>query len=72
MNYNKYVDISLIKLSNTYDCVLTEIKTYKQNKKYGTIRLTIYKYDKDGNKKQYKNIEVKNKRDLLLKLKEMI
>lgn len=72
MNYKKYINIILLKLSNKYDCVLTEIKTYKEYKKYNSIRLILYKYDKEGNKKQYKNIEVRNERDLLLKLKEMI
>lgn len=72
MNIKQYINIALLKLSNKYDCVLTEIKTYKEMKKYTTIKLILYKYDSKGNKKKYKNIEVKSERDLLLKLKELI
>ena len=72
MNYKKYINMLLLKLSNKYDCVLTDIKTYKKLKKYTSIRLILYKYDKEGNKKQYKVIDVSNERELLLKLKEMI
>lgn len=72
MNYKRYINMILLQLSSKYDCVLTEIKTYKQFKKYNSIRLILYKYDEEGNKKQYKNIEVRNERDLLIKLKEMI
>jgi len=72
MNYKRYINMILLQLSNKYDCVLTEIKTYKEYKKYNSIRLILYKYDEEGNKKQYKNIEVRNERDLLIKLKEMI
>lgn len=62
----------LLQLSSKYDCILTEIKIYKDYKKYNSIRLILYKYDEEGNKKQYKNIEVRNERELLIKLKEMI
>lgn len=72
MNYKRYINMILLQLSSKYDCVLTEIKTYKDYKKYNSIRLILYKYDEEGNKKQYKNIEVRNERDLLIKLKEMI
>lgn len=72
MNYKRYINMILLQLSSKYDCVLTEIKTYKQFKKYNSIRLILYKYDEEGNKKQYKNIEVRNERDLLIRLKEMI
>lgn len=72
MNYKKYINMILLQLSSKYYCVLTEIKTYKQFKKYNSIRLVLYKYDEEGNKKQYKNIEVRNERELLIRLKEMI
>lgn len=72
MNYKRYINMILLQLSSKYDCVLTDIKTYKQFKKYNSIRLILYKYDKEGNKKQYKNIEVRNERNLLIRLKEMI
>lgn len=72
MNYKKYINMLLLQLSNKYDCILTEIKTYKDYKKYTLIKLIIYKYDNKGIKKKYKNIEVRNERELLLKLKEMI
>ena len=72
MNYKRYINMILLQLSSKYDCVLTEIKTYKEYKKYNSIRLILYKYDEEGNKKQYKNIEVRNEKDLLIKLKEMI
>lgn len=72
MNYKRYINMILLQLSSKYDCVLTEIKTYKGFKKYNSIRLILYKYDEEGNKKQYKNIEARNERDLLIKLKEMI
>ena len=72
MNYKKYINMILLGLSKKYDCVLTEVKTYKQFKKYNSIRLILYKYDEEGNKKKYKNIEVRNERELLIRLKEMI
>ena len=72
MNYKRYINMILLQLSSKYDCVLTEIKTYKDYKKYNSIRLILYKYDEEGNKSQYKNIEVRNERDLLIRLKEMI
>lgn len=72
MNFKKYINMILMQLSNKYDCVLTDIKTYKDNKKFTNIKLILYKYDDKGNKKQYKNIEAKNERELLLKLKELI
>ena len=68
MNIKKYIDIILLKLSKDYKISLTEIKTYKEYKKYNLIKLIIYNYDK-GKKKQ---IEVKSEKELLLKLKEMI
>lgn len=72
MNYKRYINMILLQLSSKYDCVLTDIKTYKDYKRYNSIRLILYKYDEEGNKKQYKNIEVRSERDLLIRLKEMI
>ena len=72
MNVKKYINMMLLKLSQEYKINLTEIKTYKQFKKYNSIRLILYKYDEEGNKKKYKNIEVRNERELLIRLKEMI
>lgn len=69
MNIKKYINMILLKLSQDYKINLTEIKTYKEGKKYTTIKLTIYKYGKD---KKNKTIEVRNDKELILKLKEMI
>lgn len=69
MNIKKYINMMLLKLSQGYKINLTEIKTYKEGKKYTTIKLTIYKYGKD---KKNKSIEVNSDRELILKLKEMI
>lgn len=69
MNIKKYINMILLKLSIKYKINLTEIKTYKEGKKYTTIRLTIYKYGKD---KKNKIIEVNSDRELLIELKEMI
>lgn len=66
MNIKKYINIMLLKLSQEYKINLTEVKTYKEGKKYTTIKLTIYK-----NKKN-KTIEVNSDRELILKLKGMI
>lgn len=68
MNIKKYINMILLKLSKSYKISLVEINTYKDFKKYKTIKLTIYNY-----KNKYdKIIEVRNERELLLKLKEMI
>jgi hypothetical protein len=74
MNIDRMINISLLKLSNKYQYNLIEMRTYKKSKKYTSIKLVIYKYDeKEENKKHYyKTLEFKSKRDLLLKLKEMI
>lgn len=69
MNIKKYINMMLLKLSQEYKINLTEIKTYKEGKKYTTIKLIIYKYGKD---KKNKTIEVRNEKELILKLKEMI
>lgn len=69
MNIKKYINMMLLKLSQEYKINLTEIKTYKEGKKYITIKLIIYKYNKDNTNK---TIEVKNDKELILKLKEMI
>ena len=69
MNIKKYINMMLLKLSQEYKINLTEIKTYKEAKKYTTIKLTIYKYGKD---KKNKTIEVNSDKELILKLKEMI
>ena len=69
MNTKKYMEIVLLKLSLEYKIRTTEIKTYKQGKKYTVIKLIIYKYYGD---KKNKTIETNSYRDLLLKLKEMI
>ena len=69
MNIKKYINMMLLKLSQDYKINLTEIKTYKEGKKYTAIKLTIYKYGKD---KKNKTIEVRNDKELILKLKEMI
>lgn len=69
MNIKKYINMMLLKLSQDYKINLTEIKTYKEGKKYTTIKLIIYKYGKD---KKNKTIEVRNDKELILKLKEMI
>lgn len=69
MNYKKYINMILLKLSIKYKINLTEIKTYKKGKKYTTIRLIIYKYYKD---KSNKIIEVNSDKVLLIELKEMI
>lgn len=69
MNMKKYINIILLKLSLKHKINLTEIKTYKEGKKYTTIKLTIYKYGKD---KKNKFIEANSDRELILKLKEMI
>lgn len=69
MNIKRYINIILLKLSIKYKTNLTEIKTYKEGKKYTTIRLTIYKYYKD---RSNKIIEVNSDRELLIELKEMI
>lgn len=65
---DKYLNMILLKLSENYKISLVEIKTYKDFKVYKSIRLLIYNY-KNG---KDKCIETKNKRELLLKLKEMI
>lgn len=72
MNYKKYINMMLLQLSNKYQFTLTDIKTYKKNKKYTTIKLIIYKYKNEDEKQYYKTVEVKNDRELILKLKEMI
>lgn len=69
MNIKKYINMILLKLSIKYKINLTEIKTYKEGKKYTTIKLIIYKYGKD---KKDKIIEANSDRELILKLKEMI
>lgn len=69
MNTKRYINIILLKLSIKYKINLTEIKTYKEGKKYTTIKLTIYKYYKD---RSNKIIEVNSDRELLIELKEMI
>ena len=69
MNIKKYINMMLLKLGQEYKVNLTEIKTYKEGKKYTTIKLTVYNYGKD---KKNKTIEVKNDKELILKLKEMI
>lgn len=69
MNIKKYIDMVLLKLSLEYKTNLTEIKTYKEGKKYTIIKLTIYKYGKD---KKNKIIEARNDKELILKIKEMI
>lgn len=69
MNIKRYINIILLKLSIKYKINLTEIKTYKEGKKYTTIKLTIYKYYKD---RSNKIIEVNSDRELLIELKEMI
>lgn len=69
MNIKKYINMMLLKLSQDYKINLIEIKTYKEGKKYTTIKLIIYKYGKD---KKNKTIEVINDKELILKLKEMI
>lgn len=71
MNIKKYIDIILLQLSNKYQINLTEIITYKDYKKYKLIKVIIYKVI-GKNKKQYKTIEAKSERELLLKLKEMM
>ena len=69
MNIKKYINMILLKLSQEYKINLTEIKTYKEGKKYTTIKLIIYKYNKDNTNK---TIEARNERELILKLKEMM
>ena len=69
MNISKYINILLLKLSEKYKILLTEIITYKNYKKYKTIKLIIYRYDKNGNTKKYKEIETNSYKDLLIKLK---
>lgn len=69
MNIKKYINMILLKLSQNYKINLTEIRTYKEGKKYTTIKLIIYKYGKD---KKNKTIEVNSDRELILKLREMI
>lgn len=69
MNIKKYINMILLKLSQEYKINLTEIKTYKESKKYTTIKLIIYNYGKD---KKNKTIEVNSDKELILKLKEMI
>lgn len=69
MNIKKCINMMLLKLSQDYKINLTEIRTYKEGKKYTTIKLIIYKYNKD---KSNKTIEVRNEKELILKLKEMI
>lgn len=69
MNIKRYINMILLQLSKDYKINLAEIKTYKEGKKYTTIKLIIYKYDKD---KKNKTIETNSEKDLLLKLKEMI
>lgn len=69
MNIKKYINMILLKLSQEYKINLTEIKTYKEGKKYTTIRLIIYKYYKD---KSNKIIKVNSDRELLIELKEMV
>lgn len=69
MNIKKYINMILLKLSLKYKINLAEIKTYKEGKKYTTIKLIIYKYNKDNTNK---TIEVNSDRELILKLKEMI
>lgn len=68
MNIKKYINMLLLKLSKDYKISLTEIKIYKNYKKYNNIKLIIYNYQNGKNK----NIEVKTEKELLLKLKEMI
>lgn len=74
MNYKQYINIMLLKLSDKYQCNLTDIKTYKKGKRYNSIKLTLYKYDEeDENEKHYyKTLEFRNERELILKLKEMM
>ena len=74
MNYKKYINMMLLKLSNEYQYNLADVKTYKKGKKYTNIKLVIYKYDEeDENEKHYyKTLEFKSERDLILKLKEMM
>ena len=74
MNIKKYINMLLIELSNKYYFNLIEMKTYRKNKKYSSIKLAIYKYDKTDEEKKnyYKTLEFKNERELLLKLKEMV
>lgn len=69
MNIKRYINIILLKLSIKHKMNLIEVKTYKEGKKYTTIRLIIYKYYKD---KSNKIIEVNSDRELLIELKEMI
>lgn len=74
MNYKKYINMMLLKLSNEYQYNLVDVKTYKKGKKYTNIKLVIYKYDEEDEKEKhyYKTLEFKSERDLILKLKEMM
>lgn len=68
MNLKRYINIILLKLSKKYKISLTEVKTYKDSKKYSIFKVIIYNYNKNENKE----IETRTEKDLLLKLKEMI
>lgn len=68
MNLKRYINIILLKLSQKYKISLTEIKTYKNQKKYSTFKVIIYNFEKNTNKE----IETRTEKDLLIKLKEMI
>lgn len=68
MNYKRYINMILLRLSKNYKISLTQISTYKEYKKFNSIKLIIYNYKKGKNKQ----IQVKTERELLLKLKEMI
>lgn len=67
MNINKYLNMILIKLSKEYKINVVKITTYKDTKKYTTIKTTLSKENEKD-----KTIETYTERDLLLKLKELI
>ena len=76
MSFDKYINMMLTELSEKYQLILIEVKTYKHNQKYSSFKLTVYKYIIDENgeedKQYYKTIETSSKKEMLLKIKEMM
>ena len=76
MSIDKYINMMLTKLSDKYQLILIEVKTYKHNQKYSSFKLTIYKYiineNGEEDKKYWKTIETSTKREMLIRIKEMM
>ena len=70
---DKYINMILLQLSNNYKVNYTELRTYKENRIYTNFIVKLYKYMPLKDKYRCtKTIEARNKRALVLKLKELI